>query len=102
MLVKQQTLKRVNNEKNECVTKHRLLLCDAKTAKWEDYSRTFVPKQHVWKLLTEVGICQMSCETLLGKTYNMTGVQVDEIWLRLKYGLLPATEITCRQIKKGI
>lgn len=44
----------------------------------------------------EVGICQMSCETLLGKTYNMTGVQVDEIWLRLKYSLLSATEITCR------
>lgn len=96
MLVKQQTLKLVNNVKNECVTKQWLLLCDARTAKWEDYSRTFVPKQHVWQLLMEVGICQMSCETLLGKTYNMTGVQADEIWLRLKYSLLSATEITCR------
>ena len=35
---------------DECVTQHKLLVCDARIVKSEDQYKNTVPKQHVWKL----------------------------------------------------
>ena len=37
----------ISNE--ECVTQHKLLVCDTRIAKNEDWCKKFLPKQHVWK-----------------------------------------------------
>ena len=43
-----QDVKVIPNE--ECVTQHKLLVCDAGIVKSEDRYKKFVPKRHVWKL----------------------------------------------------
>ena len=41
------------------------------------------------------------CETFTGEINYMAGEQVDDIWSRLKQGLLSATEKTCGWTIKG-
>ena len=35
----------------ECATQYKLLVCDARIAKSEDWCKKFVQKCHVWKML---------------------------------------------------
>ena len=42
------------------------------------------------------------CETFTGEMNDTSGEQVDDIWSRLKQGLLSATEKTCGWTKKGV
>ena len=59
-LVKQQNVKIVHDVKvildEECVTKLKIPVCDARTAKSEDWCKKFVPKWHVCNKL-HVQIC---------------------------------------------
>ena len=85
----------------ECATQHELLVCDARNVKREGRCKKFVPKQHVWKL-QQADLCGKVCESFTGKMNDTFGEQVDNIWSRLKQGLLSATEKTCGWTKKGI
>ena len=73
----------------ECVTQHKLL--DTRIVKSEDWCKKFVPKWCVWKL-QQADLCDKFCETLTGKMNDTSGEQVNNIWSRLKQGLLSATE----------
>ena len=58
-------------------------------------------KRRVWKL-QQADLPDKFCETFTGEINYMAGKQVDDIWSRLKQGLLSATEKTCGWTKKGI
>ena len=79
------------------VTQHKLLVCDARIVKSEDWSKKFVPRRHTWKLQQDD-----LRETFADEMNDNSGEQVDDIWSRLKQGLLSATEKTFGWTKKGI
>ena len=91
ILVKQKNIKLVHDVKvisnEECVTQHKLLVCDAKMVKSEDWCKKFVPKQHVWKV-RQADLCDKLCETFTGEMNDTTDEQVDNIWSRLKQDTL--------------
>ena len=85
----------------ECVNQHKLLVCDARIVKSEDRCQKFVPKRPGWKL-QQADLSDKFYETFTGEIKYTSGEQVDNIWPRLKQGLLSATEKTCGWTKKGI
>ena len=104
-MVKRQNIKLVRDVKvitnKECVTQQKPLVCNARIVKSEDRCKKFVPKRRVWKL-QQADFCDKFSETFTGEMNDIVGEQVDDIWLRLKQGLLSATEKTCGWTKKGI
>ena len=85
----------------ECVTQHKLLVCDARIVKSEDRCKKFVPKRRLWKL-QQADLPDTFYETFTGEMNDISGEQVGNIWSRLKQGLFSATEKTCEWRKKGI
>ena len=104
-MVKQHNIKLVRDVKvipnEECVIQHKLLTCDARIAKSKDRCRKFVPKRRAWKS-QQADLRDKFCETFIRETNDTSGNQVEDIWSRLKQGLLSATEKTCGWKKKGI
>ena len=84
ILVKQQNIKLVLDVKvipnEECVTRYKLLVCDAKIVKCEDWCQKFVPKWCVWKLQ------QADPHDKFCKINDTSGEHVVNIWSRLKQG----------------
>ena len=78
----------------ECVTQHKLLVCDARIVKSEDWCKKFVSKRRVWKLLQQADLCDKFVK-LVGEMSDTSSEQVGNIWSRLKQDLLSATEKTC-------
>ena len=62
----------------ECLTQHKLLVCDARIVKSEGWCNKFVPKQHVWKL-QQPDLCDKFGETFTGEINDISGQQVDII-----------------------
>ena len=87
--------------KKECVTQHKLFVCDARIVKSEDRFKNFVPKRRVCKL-QQADLHDKFCETLTSEINYTSCEQVDDIWSRLKQGLLSAIEKTYGWTKKGI
>ena len=85
----------------ECVTEHKIFVCDARIVKSEDRCKKFVPKRRVWKL-KQSDLRDKFCETFTDEMNDVIAEQVDDIWSRLKQGLLSATEKTCGWTKKDI
>ena len=104
-MVKHQNIKLVRDVKvtpnEECVTQHKLLDCDARTAKTDDQCEKFVPKRCARKL-QKAHFRDTFCEIFTGEMNDTAGEQVDDIRSRLKQGLLFATKKTCGWTKKGI
>ena len=82
ILVKRQNIKLVCDVKvipnEECVTQHKLLVCDARIVKREDRCNKFVPKRRVWKL-QQADLRDKLCETFTGEMSDNSGEQVDDI-----------------------
>ena len=64
-------------------------------------AKKFVPKRRVWKL-QQVDLRNEFCEPSTDEMNDTSGEQVDDIWFRLKQGLLSATDNICGWTKKGI
>ena len=92
-------MKVIPNE--ECVTQHKLLVCDSRIVRSEDRCKKFVPKRRIWRL-PQADLRDKFCETFMGEMNDTSGQQVDDIWSILKQALLSATETTCMWTKKGI
>ena len=105
ILVKRQNIKLVRDVKTipseECVTQHKLLVCDARIVKSEDRCKKFIPKRRVSKL-QQADLRDKFCKTFASEINDTSDEQVDDIWSRLKQGLLSATEKTCGWTKKDI
>ena len=65
----------------ECVTQHKLLVCDARIVKKEDQCKKFVPKRCVWKL-QQADLHGKFCETFTGEINDTTGEQVEDVFRR--------------------
>ena len=104
ILVKRQHIKLVCVVKvipnEECVTQHKLLVCDARIVKSEDWCKKFVSKRRVWKL-QQADLCDKFVK-LVGEMSDTSSEQVGNIWSRLKQDLLSATEKTCWWTREGI
>ena len=62
----------------ECVTQHKLLICDGRIAKSEDRYKKLVPKRLVWKL-QQADFRDKFCETFTGEMSDTAGEQVDDM-----------------------
>ena len=65
----------------ECVTQHKLLVCDARIVKNADRCKQFILKRRVWKLQL-ADLRDKLCETFTGEMNDTSGEQVDNIWSR--------------------
>ena len=75
-------MKVIPNE--QCVTQHKLLVCDSRIVKSENLGKKFVPKQCIWK----PNLCDKFCETLTGEINDTLGEQVDNIYFLLQKRLV--------------
>ena len=91
ILVKRQNIKLMRDVKvipnEECVTQHKLLACDERIVRSEDRCKKYVPKRRFRKL-ERADICDKFCDPFTGETNDTSVEQVDDIWSRLKQGLL--------------
>ena len=71
----------------ECVTQHKLLACDERIVRSEDRCKKYVPKRRFRKL-ERADICDKFCDPFTDETNDTSVEQVDDIWSRLKQGLL--------------
>ena len=75
ILVKRQNVKLVRDVKvipnEECVTQHKLLVCDAKIVKREDRCKKVVPERRVWKL-QRADLRDKFCETFTNEINDNT------------------------------
>ena len=98
ILVKRQNIILVRDVKvitnGECVTQHKLLVCDTRMVKIEVWCKKFVPKRCEWKL-QQADLRDKLCETFTDEMKDTAGEHADDTWSRLKQGLLSATEKTC-------
>ena len=96
ILVKQQNIKSVRDLKViPNVHKPAQTTCLwQKNKKNENWCKKFVPKWRLWKL-QQSDFCDKFCETFTGEIYDTSGEQVDDIWSRLKRGLLSTAGIIC-------
>ena len=84
------------------VTQHRLIVFNARIVKSQDRCNKFVAKRRVWKLQQDDLLHDKFCETFAGEINYTSGDRVDNIWTRLKQGLLSPTEKTCGWARKDI
>ena len=82
-------MKVIRNE--ECVTQHKLHVCDARIVKSEDRCKLSVPNRRVWKP-QQADLRDKFCETFKSEINDTSVEQVDDNCSRLKQGLLSATE----------
>ena len=85
----------------ECITRHKPLVWDARIVKSEGRCKNFVWKRHVWKL-QQVDLRDELCEPFTVEIKDASGEHVYDIWARLKQSLLYTTDKTCGWTKKGI
>ena len=105
ILVRRSELKMVRDTKvigsEECITQHKLLVCDLELQTTMSKSHPFTPKRRVWKLKTpEV---QVEYEKLVKEAVQTSGTPagVDDTWMKVKSCLLEACDKTCGLTKQS-
>ena len=82
-MVKQQNIKLVSDVKvmpnDECVTQHKIVVCDARIAKSLDCCKKLFPKRCVWKL-QKADICDKFCGSFTSEINDTGGEQVENTW----------------------
>ena len=68
----------------ECVTQHKLLVCDARIVKSEDRCKKFVPKRRLWKL-QQADLPDKFYETFTGEMSDISGEQVDLVEVETRF-----------------
>ena len=79
----------------ECVTQHRLVVCDLSVKSVNKAKRPSVARRKVWKLEKAVAREEFSAVVRQKLTCSDKGIGVDDQWSTLKCCLLEATDSVC-------
>ena len=99
ILCRKQNFKLIKDVKvipgEECVTQHKLLVCDLRLKTCKPRPKPFIPKRRIWKL-KEPTILRKYQDTLTRTLNpNIDSDDVGVLWEHLKTSLLSATEEAC-------
>ena len=104
ILLRKADLKRTKNIKviagEECVTQHRLLVCDLTLKFAPPRHRPYIPKLRLWKLREQEHCTSFS--SCVGNILDSSdpSTSVEDLWTLLKSSLLDSAEKVCGRTKK--
>jgi len=101
ILTRREDRKCVRNVKviagEECVSQHRLLVCDMELKELKEKKRVCSEKLKVWKL-KDVTVKNLFQQEIVLQNEE-TDRSADEVWTEARDNLLKATEVTCGRVK---